>query len=64
MILAFCMTLLGVPMLTFLPYFAKKVFLGPSPPGRDTVDAVSLSASGIGSIVGIADHGLVGQYPA
>ena len=26
MVLAFCMTLLGVPMLTFLPVFAKDIF--------------------------------------
>ena len=47
MILAFCMTALGIPMMTFLPVFAKDIFKqGP------TVFTIFLSASGIGSIVG------------
>jgi MFS family permease len=50
MILAFCMTLLGIPMMTFLPYFAKKVFVGHM--GPETLLTLFLSASGIGSIVG------------
>ena len=47
MILAFCMTALGVPMLTFLPVFAKDIFH--QGPGMFTV---FLSVSGVGSIVG------------
>jgi MFS family permease len=47
MILAFCMTALGIPMLTFLPVFAKDIFHGG--PG---VFTLFLSSSGIGSIVG------------
>ena len=47
MILAFCMTALGIPVLTFLPVVAKKIFLGG--PG---VFTLFLSASGAGSIVG------------
>ncbi len=47
MILAFCMTALGVPMMTFLPVFAKNVFQK----GRETL-TLFLSASGVGSIVG------------
>jgi predicted MFS family arabinose efflux permease len=47
MILAFCMTALGIPMMTFLPVFAKNIFKqGP------TVFTLFLSASGVGSIVG------------
>ena len=47
MVLAFCMTALGVPMMTFLPVFAKNVFhQGP------TTLTLFFSASGIGSIVG------------
>ena len=47
MVLAFCMTALGVPMLTFLPVFAKDVFkAGPE------AFTYFLCASGAGSIVG------------
>ncbi|MEO8595499.1 MAG: MFS transporter [Candidatus Solibacter sp.] len=47
MVLAFCMTALGIPMMTFLPVFAKDVFhQGP------TIFTLFLSASGAGSIVG------------
>ena len=47
MILAFCMTALGIPMMTFLPVFAKDIFKqGP------TVFTLFLSSSGAGSIVG------------
>jgi MFS family permease len=47
MLLAFCMTALGVPMMTFLPVFAKNIFK--QGPGAFTL---FLSASGVGSIVG------------
>ena len=47
MVLAFCMTALGVPMMTFLPVFAKDVFH--QGPGMFTL---FLSISGVGSIVG------------
>ncbi len=47
MVLAFCMTALGVPMMTFLPVFAKDIFHG----GPNTF-TLFLSSSGIGSIVG------------
>ena len=46
-ILAFCMTALGIPMMTFLPVFAKNIFKqGPG------VFTLFLSSSGVGSIVG------------
>ena len=46
-VLAFLMTALGIPMITFLPVFAKDVFHeGP------TTFTVLLSVSGIGSVVG------------
>jgi predicted MFS family arabinose efflux permease len=45
--LAFCMTVLGVPIMTFLPVFAKDVFhQGPD------VFTLLLSLSGAGSVVG------------
>ena len=47
MVLAFGMTALGIPVLTFLPVVAKQVFQGG--PG---VFTLFLSASGVGSIVG------------
>ena len=47
MVLAFCMTALGVPMLTFLPVFAKRHL----PPGP-RLFTLFLSVSGVGSIVG------------
>jgi MFS family permease len=50
MVLAFCMTLLGIPMMTFLPFYAKKVIFTDMKP--ETVLTLFLSASGIGSIVG------------
>jgi MFS family permease len=50
MTLAFCMTALGVPMLTFLPYFAKKVLIGDIDP--KTLLTILLCASGVGSICG------------
>ena len=47
MVLAFCMTALGVPMMTFLPYFAKNIFhRGPA------TFTFFLCASGVGSIAG------------
>jgi len=47
MVLAFCMTALGVPMMTFLPVFAKDIFH--QGPGMFTI---FLSVSGCGSILG------------
>ncbi len=46
-ILAFCMAALGVPMRTFLPVFADKVFHR----GAETA-AWFLSSSGVGSVIG------------
>ncbi len=47
MVLAFCMTALGIPMLTFLPVFVRDVFHGNS-----MVYTFFLVCSGLGSIVG------------
>jgi predicted MFS family arabinose efflux permease len=47
MVLAFCMTALGVPVLTFLPVVAKKIFIG-----DPTLYSLFLTVSGVGSIVG------------
>jgi predicted MFS family arabinose efflux permease len=46
-IIAFCMTLLGIPIITFLPVFAKTVFSGDA-----MTYTVLLVASGLGSITG------------
>ena len=46
-VLAFCMAALGVPMRTFLPVFAEKIFHR----GAGTY-ATFLSVSGCGSVVG------------
>jgi predicted MFS family arabinose efflux permease len=47
MVLAFCMTMLGIPVLTFLPVVAKRIFAGDA-----RTLSLFLSASGVGSIVG------------
>lgn len=47
MVLAFCMTALGIPMLTFLPVFVRDIFHGSS-----MVYTFFLVCSGLGSIVG------------
>jgi len=46
-IIAFCMTLLGIPIITFLPVFAKIVFSGDA-----MTYTLFLVASGLGSITG------------
>jgi len=46
-ILAFCMTGLGIPLITFLPVFAKSIFAG----GAETYTWL-LAASGMGSVTG------------
>jgi predicted MFS family arabinose efflux permease len=46
-IIAFCMTLLGIPIITFLPVFAKSVFAGDA-----MTYTLFLVASGLGSITG------------
>jgi predicted MFS family arabinose efflux permease len=58
-VLAFCMTALGIPLLTFLPVIAKEVFhSGPS------TFTTLLSVSGAGSVVGalaVANFGNTGN---
>lgn len=61
MVLAFCMTLLGIPMMTFLPFYAKKVILSGLPPA--TVLTLFFSASGVGSIVGSLTLAWLGNMP-
>jgi predicted MFS family arabinose efflux permease len=46
-IIAFCMTLLGIPIITFLPVFAKIIFAGDA-----MTYTLFLVASGLGSITG------------
>jgi predicted MFS family arabinose efflux permease len=46
-VLAFCMTALGIPTITFLPVFAKDVFHG-----GPTTFTLLLASSGAGSVVG------------
>jgi len=57
-ILGFCMTALGVPMRTFLPVFADKVFHQ----GAGTY-ATFLSVSGMGSVVGALAVAGLGNVP-
>jgi MFS family permease len=57
MVLAFCMTALGIPMLTFLPVFAKSVFHG----GQSTY-TLFLICTGMGSIVGSVAVAGLGNY--
>ena len=47
MVLAFCMTALGIPMLTFLPVFVRDIFHG-----NKLVYTFFLVCSGLGSILG------------
>jgi len=56
--LAFCMTALALPMITFLPVFAKDVFHG-----GPTTFTLFLSVSGAGSIVGALIVAALGNIP-
>ena len=60
-ILAFCMTALGIPMMTFLPFYAKKVIVSGLEPA--TLLTFFLSASGIGSILGSLTVAWLGNMP-
>lgn len=55
-VLAFAMTLLGIPLVNFLPVFAKEVFQG-----GPEVFTLLLSASGIGSIAGALTVAALGR---
>lgn len=57
--LAFCMTAFAIPVITFLPVFAKDIFH--SGPGTFTAMLVS---SGLGSIVGALGVAALGNAPA
>jgi len=54
--LAFLMTALGIPMITFLPVFAKEIFSG----GPFTF-TVFLTSSGLGSVVGALSVAAMGN---
>jgi predicted MFS family arabinose efflux permease len=54
--LGFCVTALGIPMTTFLPWFAKEVFKGG--PGTFTL---LLCASGSGAVVGALGVAFIGD---
>lgn len=54
--LGFCVTALGIPMTTFLPWFAKEVFKGG--PGTFTL---LLCASGSGAVVGALGVAFIGN---
>ncbi len=57
-LIAFCMTALAVPMITFLPVFAKNVFQ------RDEMTyTLFLAASGLGSITGALTVAALGNIP-
>ena len=55
-ILAFCMTALAIPLITFLPLFAKNIYRG----GPETY-TLMLAASGLGSVAGALIVAAVGQ---
>ncbi len=56
-IIAFCMTALAIPMITFLPVFAKNVFQ------KDEITyTLFLVASGLGSITGALSVAGAWQY--
>jgi len=55
-ILAFCMTGLAIPLITFLPVFAKSIFKG----GPETYTML-LAASGLGSVTGALIVAAMGQ---
>ncbi|MBS1859212.1 MAG: MFS transporter [Acidobacteria bacterium] len=61
MVLAFCMTLLGIPMMTFLPFYARKVIVGGLPPA--TVLTLFFTAFGVGSIAGSLTLAWLGNMP-
>jgi predicted MFS family arabinose efflux permease len=57
-IIAFCMTALAIPMITFLPVFAKDVFR------KDEITyTLFLVASGLGSITGALSVAALGNIP-
>ena len=57
-LIAFCMTALAIPMITFLPVFAKNVF------GKDEITyTLFLAVSGIGSITGALSVAAMGNIP-
>ena len=58
MLIAFCMTALAIPMITFLPVFAKNVFHK-----NEMTYTLFLVASGLGFHHGRADGGVAGQHP-
>jgi MFS family permease len=56
-VLAFCMTALGMPMRTYIPVFVKDIFhRGPETYGN------LLSLMGLGSICRVVDHRRLGQH--
>ncbi len=56
-VLAFCMTLLAIPLLVFLPVFAKDVLHGDA-----RTFTVLLSSSGLGSIAGALTVAAMGRF--
>jgi predicted MFS family arabinose efflux permease len=57
-VIAFCMTALAIPMITFLPVFAKNVF------HKDEITyTLFLAASGLGSITGALGVAALGNIP-
>ncbi len=56
--IAFCMTALAIPMITFLPVFAKNVFQK-----SELTYTLFLAASGLGSITGALTVAALGNIP-
>lgn len=57
-VIAFCMTALAIPMITFLPVFAKNVFHQ-----SEMTYTLFLAASGLGSITGALTVAALGNVP-
>jgi predicted MFS family arabinose efflux permease len=57
-LIAFCMTALAIPMITFLPVFAKNVFHG-----SEMTYTLLLVTSGLGSITGALTVAALGNIP-
>ena len=57
-VIAFCMTALAIPMITFLPVFAKNVFQK-----SELTYTLFLAASGLGSITGALTVAALGNIP-
>jgi MFS family permease len=61
-ILVFVSTFLAMPILTFLPIFAKEVFSGGDAAGAETRLSALMACQGLGAIVGALAIGSLGRF--